>query len=427
MQGRVVPPVTELRPVRNPTLAFPPGKVPAQADASLPQPLVDSPQPELWVPPPLEPRSVVPHKLPTRRGKKIWALIVLLLFVLLLGGAAAFYLIRNKKELVVGPGHISTIGEALQKARTEQVDTIRILPGIYQEALRLDQKVHLLGDGPREGIVVNGGSAPALTVESDGGSVTGLTLRCETGADNAKHPAVKISQGVLELENCDISWEGEAGLNRKNAGACVEAAGADVRLVLKTCRLHHGYQGLWVVQGARPELEDCTIENNQVGVWVDKAGGRFRSCKIRQNHAVNVFAAGSGAEVELNDCDILGGEGDGIVLEKEAEGKVVGGTIQDHRGKGNHAVWIREKATASLSGCEVSNNQTGIRVTGGGKAVLSGCKIHDNIGLALEARDAGTSLDASACRRADIYDNGEVNANGEPWFCDEAASFRTPS
>jgi hypothetical protein len=376
------------------------------------------------VPPPLDPRPAAP---PRRRRISVWILFPIFLLVFVLGGGAAYLLVRKEdpvrkgEELVVGPGGLPTIGEALLRARSDPPDTIRILPGTYREALRLDRKVRLVGEGPRDGVVVIGDNAPALTVEGDGGSVTGITLRCEAGPDRPKHPAVKIAQGTLEMDSCDVGWAGEPRLNRTNAGACVEVAGAAARPTLKGCQLHHGHQGLLVSDGAAPVVEDCVISNNQVGVWVDSAGGLFQKCTVRQNHAVNVFAAGRGARVELRECEVGGGEGDGVVLAMEASGDLVGGAIQEHRGRGNHAVWIKERATARLTGCDIFHNQTGIQVIEGGAAVLSTCKIHDNTGLALEVRGSDSSLDAAGCQAAAVCDNGA------PWAFDDARTFRKPN
>jgi hypothetical protein len=429
MQGRGVPPATQVQPQRNPTLAFPPGRLSPPASVSFPPPLMPPAESDLWTLPPLEAEPAVSQGPPLRRRTKTtWIVGLLFLLVFVLGGGIAFFLLRNNGELVVGPGHIPTIGEALQKARTDRVDTIRILPGTYREALRLDRKVRLVGDGPREEVVVNGGNTPALTVEweGDAGSINGLTLRCEAEPNGKKHPAVSISGGTLELNDCDIDWMGDFGPNRRNTGACVEVADTGTRLTLKGCRLRHGWQGLSVVAGAEPVVENCTIENNQVGVWVDQAGGRFEKCIVRQNRAVNVFVAGSGARVELKECEVLGGECDGVVFTQEARGELIGGTIQEHRGSGNHAVWIKEKATARLTGCDVCNNRMGVLVDDGGKAELSACKVHNNTGLALEVRGADSSLDAGGCRKADLYDNGE-GPDGNPWAFDDEKALRKPN
>jgi hypothetical protein len=425
MQARVAPPLTEIRPLRGtPTLTFPRGELPADTPPPLP-PLPEAGAAEPWTPPALEPEGAGTS--PERRWK-VWLLALLVPLMFVMGGAAAFVLLRDKDKdrgLIVGPGGIPTIAEALQRARAENVDTIRILPGPYPERLHLDGTVRLVGEGPREEIIIQGGDGPALTVEGDGVVVTGVSLRCDAGPNNSKHPAVEITRGSLVLEECDVGWEGDAGLNRARAGACVQVAGTDTAVTLKGCRLHHGSKGLWVVAGARPRAEGCLIENNQVGVWVDNAGGSFNTCTMRRNTAVNVFAAGRDSHLELVECGVLGGTGDGVVFEKGAKGKVIGGSLQDHRGKGYHAVWVREKAVASLVGCDVNGNRMGVLVTDGGKAELSACKVHDNTGLALEVRGHDSSLDAEGCRKGDVTDNGEVN--GAAWAFEDETTFRKPS
>jgi hypothetical protein len=267
-----------------------------------------------------------------------------------------------------------TIGVAVKKARGGA--TIKIKKGIYRETITLDKKIHLLGE---PGVEVYGHNGPALVVQGDGGSVTGLTLRCNTRIDNPKEkdPTVSILEGALELTDCEVGWEGAPAPGRTNAGACVLVKGAGTQLTLTRCRLHSGQQGLWVLAGARPTVKHCRIENNQVGVWVEKAGGLFEDCTVRQSQDVNVLVTGAGADVTLKACSILEG----------AEG--------------------------------------GVQVTMGAKVVLTACKIHRNDGLALKVVGDDSYLDASGCRKEDLSGNREVN--GKPWAFEDPKTFREPN
>jgi nitrous oxidase accessory protein NosD len=271
-----------------------------------------------------------------------------------------------------GPG-FRTIKGAL--AATKPGGVVTIKGGTYSEALVLDQAVTLMPwKGEKVEVVAPRGEV-ALTVACDRCAVRNLTLRGEVGPGNRKHPIVQITQGDLELDGCDIGWVGEA--NRKNdAGACVEVRGAGARPKLIGCHLHNGWQGLYIVEGARPVVEDCKVFDNQVGVWVEKAGGRLTKCFVRRSRAANVSVTGKGTQVDLNGGEILDSEGGGVV------------------------------------------------VIEGGKLKLSAVEVHHNKGPAFEVRGTDSFLDASDCKGADVHDN---NPGGKPWEFDEEKTFRPPT
>jgi hypothetical protein len=282
-----------------------------------------------------------------------------------------------------------TIGAALSKAPAGA--KIRIKKGTYRETIVLNKKVELLGDDPREQIVVFGDGGPALTVaaEGAGGLVKGITLLCKTATDeqrpkrvrkddNSLPATVTISNGSLELDHCVIGWQGDAGLNRRNAGACVELSGPDANLVMKNnCRLHNGYQGLWVRAGATPEIKGCTMHENQVGIWVDRAGGTFTDCEVFKNKATNVTVIGRGKPVTLHACD-------------------------------------------------VHHSEEGISVSNGGDVALFNCKVHDNDGWAFVVYGANSRLDARRCRPNDVYDNKVDKDKGRQWYAEYDQTLQGP-
>jgi hypothetical protein len=310
----------------------------------------------------------------------------------------------KETDLVVGPGHNGTIAEALRKAAPGAEIKIMGSKDPYRESIVLSRGIKLVGEG-RQQVVVIADKGPALKVEAEGGSVSGLTLVSEAGQGNTEHFTVEISQqGKLVLESCDIAWKEEAGGSQD--GVCVHVTGAATDLTLKECRLHDGARGLWVEKGALPKVEGCTFEKNLIGVYVDEAGGVFNTCTIRDNDADNVFVSSTVAEVTLQQCTVRGGKGNGVMFANKAKGKLIGGSIQEIRGNDKRAFWIKDKASVRLEGCEVANNHMGILVEEGGEAVLSRCKIHDNTGTALAVKGADSRLDASKCLKEDVRNNG---------------------
>jgi formylglycine-generating enzyme required for sulfatase activity len=276
-----------------------------------------------------------------------------------------------------GSGRFRTIKGALDYAPPNSVITIK--EGTYKEALVLDKPVRLMPwkQGEKVEVLAPQGSV-ALTVACDGCVVRNLTLRGEVGPGkrgNRRRPLVLITQGSPEVDGCDIGWV-EAARRGNDAGACVEVRGAGARPTLIGCHLHNGWQGLYIVEGARPVVEDCKVFDNAVGVWVEKAGGRLTKCTVRRSRAANVSVTGKGTQVDLNGGEIFDSGGGGVV------------------------------------------------VIEGGKLKLSACKIHHNKGPAFEVRGTDSLLDASDCKGADVHDN---NPGGKPWEFDDEKTFRPPS
>jgi nitrous oxidase accessory protein NosD len=493
---------------RKPTLAFPPRSNSPLGQTQYPPSLATPPGPFTALPPPPTEEPDLPPppvEAAAPRNSNTWAVALTLLVVFTLGGGGVYYYLHQNggattgdgnsnnqtphasdKELVVGPGHLATIAEALAKARTDQVDTIHILPGTYTESLRLDKRVRLVGDGARESIIIQGGNGPALRVESDGVRINGLTLRAGTGPATADCPAtVCVVRGDVEIINCDIAWEG-TGTDRAKGGACVEAVGNAARASLSQCKLHNGRFGLLVRQGAEPSLRKCELEDNHIGVHAeDGCRGSLADCLLKNNSGVGVYL-GKGADLRLEkDCRILGGT-DGVVFDTGARGQMDNCRVE---GQDNDGVWVKEgaepelrhchilkamngvhvsggKATledcslaenrnngllirggkavlihcrldrnhthgayvlgpgdAELHHCSLSNNETGsgAKVESGGVARLLDCTSQNNKLWALEARGAGTAVDARGCARAQLQPNGK-----EPLGRDPEAEVKEP-
>jgi hypothetical protein len=362
-----------------------------------------------------------------------------------------------------GPGHFKTIGEALRNAAPGTV--IKIKPGSYTESLQLDRKVTLERDGEGRVVILADKHKPALAVQCDGCVVRNLHLQSQACPENKAEPVavVVVSQGDVRLEGCDVSWQGDAGLGGTSAGACVEAAGSGSRPRLERCALHNGRWGLRVLRGAEPDLRQCPIENNQIGVEVDGARGVLTDCALERNRAVGILLV-NGADPTLKETKVLRGAFDGVVIQRGARGTLEGCTIEGHddgngiliqdgaepsltrcsvsknkvglmvegSGKGtledcpfaeNRMHGVNVKAgQLSLKRCDVSGSRTGVCVSGTGVVTLAQCKVHHNAEWALEARGDACKLDAGACKRGDLSDNGK----DPPWDVDSGATLIKP-
>src|SRR5262249_14152690 len=161
---------------------------------------------------------------------------------------------RPTGELTVarfGPADHRAIADAVRHAPPGCRIVVR--RGVYQETVTLDKPVEIVGDGPREEVVLEATAGDCLGVKATGAVVGGLALRCRAGAHGGKYFAVDVPQGRLLLEDCDVS---------SDSLSCVAIHGASANPTLRNCRLHDAKEcGVLVWDGGRGTLENCELFN----------------------------------------------------------------------------------------------------------------------------------------------------------------------
>jgi nitrous oxidase accessory protein NosD len=98
-----------------------------------------------------------------------------------------------------GGGPYPTINDAIAAAGPG--DRVVLGPGVYEQSIVIDRPVELLGAGNAGEVVVIAYGARVLSFRAQHGLVRNLSLRQAGGGD---FHCVDISQGRLELEDCDI-------------------------------------------------------------------------------------------------------------------------------------------------------------------------------------------------------------------------------
>ncbi|WP_411151704.1 right-handed parallel beta-helix repeat-containing protein [Streptomyces sp. A30] len=247
---------------------------------------------------------------------------------------------------VVDPYHrgdFVTVGAAIAKAKPG--DRILVRPGLYEESLVVDKPLEILGDGPLEDIEIRAGQTSALMFQASIGRVTNLTLRQTEGAQAY---AVKIVQGRLELEGCDISSQSLAAVAIRD--------GADPRL--RRNRIHGSKQaGVFVLDGGLGTLEDNEITGNAfAGVEIKSAGNpTLRRNQIHHNKQSGVLVHNSGLGT-LEDNGITGNGHAGMRI-------TAGGspTVHNNRinGNGYQAVWIDGGGGGVFEDNDLTGNKKG--------------------------------------------------------------------
>jgi len=270
---------------------------------------------------------------------------------------------RPVPELVVDPwpgrGDFLSIQEAIDAA--DPGGRVLVRPGRYGECLRLDKALELIGDGPRDEIVITTSAGIALTVSANVARITGLTIRREAG--EGYDVALWVTAGRPEIEDCDVSSKSFASAEVVGPGTepafrrCRFRDGAEsglffvdgARAVVEDCEINrNGISGVQISKGADPILRRCAIrDNKQGGMLVSLKGrGRIEECEIRDNHRAGVEVREGGAPVVRN-CRILG-NGYQAVWISDSEG---GGTYEgnDLRGNAGGAWLVADGAEPALA------------------------------------------------------------------------------
>ncbi len=304
--------------------------------------------------------------------------------------------------VVVAPsgGAYTSISEAVQQV--PEKTRILIQPGIYLESVVIEKQVELVGDGPREQIVLMGQQDSCLRMASDVlALVQGLTIQGHA----LKKAAVDIGQGQMVMSECDITSQ---------SGPCIHIHSAAARPIVRNCIIHDGRQeGILISEQGAGSIENCDIRANVYPGIVVKTGGTpfVRNCKIHDGKGSGIFVHDQGTG-SFEDCDIYANASDGISV-------TTGGAPTIRRCKINHGkqsgIFVLKQGAGIFEDCDIfSNANAGIFIKNGGAPTVRRCKIYagKQSGIFVSEQGAGTF------EQCDIYANAypgiSVQSRGAP-------------
>jgi parallel beta-helix repeat protein len=261
-----------------------------------------------------------------------------------------------------GLGDHVTIGEALEAASPG--DRVLVGPGLYNEGLTVDKPVELIGQGEREDVVITASGSDVIFFSASIGRVSNFTLR-QTGGEGWY--AVDITQGRLELADCDISSE---------SLACVAVhGGADPRV--RRNRIHDGKEsGLFVYDQGLGTFEENEITGNQLaGVSVrNGANPTVRRNRIVDGKDVGIHVFEDGLGI-IEDNEVSANTGTGISITDGGNPTVRRNRIRDGKGAG---IFVHGKSIGTLEDNEISGNRgNGIEVSTGGNPTVRGNRVSE--------------------------------------------------
>ncbi|MFE4654268.1 right-handed parallel beta-helix repeat-containing protein [Streptomyces sp. NPDC056707] len=335
-----------------------------------------------------------------------------------------------------GSGGYPTIGEALARARTGAVISIR--PGRYVENLVVATRVTLAAEGPRGSVEIAPRRDTALTLTVDSVMLTDLLLR----GGESDLPVVHAARGQVAMDGCEVIGNAWTAVLSSTGGS----------LALRNCRITNPVgAGIVETSSTGSVIEDCVIEHLGTSALVAGDQGRLtvRGCRLRDARGNGILANGD-ARGSVEDCEIsstdkpaiaLEGSSTITVLRTAAHGVTVGAyltsssrtlledvQVSDTTG---HGIVVAAGADPVLRRCGTTNTkgsglfvtgrsrgtfedcrfasaaQAGIRVTESSGPVLTGTTVPDSQTVAVHLADES----AAEFDRLDIVDAGTVGVS----------------
>lgn len=304
---------------------------------------------------------------------------------------------------IVDPFHRSdyaTVNAAVKAAKPG--DRILVRPGLYAEAVIIDKPIEIIGDGDRSDIVIESVNAPAISFRSTMGRVANLTLR--RGSGGPQHFCVDISQGRLDLEDCDVSSQ---------SLACIGIhAAADPRL--RRNMIHDGKAGgVLIYANGRGTIEDNDIfANGSTSVEIrEESDPIIRRNRIHSTRDCGVVVQTSGRGT-IEDNDIFGNDLSGIEIRTGGNPIIRRNRIHDGNVGG---VFVHADATGTIEENDIfANRYSGVEIKTGGNPVVRRNRIRDGgtTGVLVDEQGLGTIEDNDIF--ANHFSGVEIRSGGRP-------------
>lgn len=250
-------------------------------------------------------------------------------------------------EVVVSAsgGEFRSIQEAIGRVRPG--GKVRLKPGTYTGKIVLDRPVELVGEGPRDGVVLASPTGVPLIVKSEHVTVRGVTVSRQEGVDDPQGYAIEVTAAGTVLEDLDIS---------SRSAHAVMVHGGLASVSMRNCRIHDTKgAGIVAGEGARVDAENCEVAGGGETCFVfrEESIARLRSCKAHDSKLNGLFARDR-SSVHCEDCDFTANTKDQIALQGGASLVLVKCRIKKGLADG---VWI-SKSAAELHDCEIDGHVT---------------------------------------------------------------------
>ena len=339
---------------------------------------------------------------------------------------------RAPREFIVDPsdqGAYPEIDPAV--AAAEDGDRVIVRPGTYRLPVVVDRAIELVGDGPRETIILEPAGAEALSLCASGAVVRNLTIRPATvGNDGTTYSAVMVRDVVATVEDCDLT---------SHLGATVWVGGGSSRATIRHCRIHDGSQnGVAVWDEGTAVVEDSEITRHR---WpgVMAHGGRtsatVRGCRLLDNLDMGA-AANEGATLIVERSLVARNAQCGIVL----DGATPSSRVEDNdiEENGEAGVLVRGGIGGRVLRNRLRRNNVGVVSVEAATPQIAANEVVDHLGPAIVVAGARTDPIVSdnvlvGARSASIvvsgggagrFERNRITADRQPgaWIQEEGTS-----
>ncbi len=237
-----------------------------------------------------------------------------------------------------GSADHETITEAIEAA--SDGDTILIAPGTYVENLHIEKDLTLVGDGPREQIMI-------LQDESDRQIVDMVRARPQARRSSPRDRPIESSVVTIHIEDADVTIESLSIMDEDDVlytSLLLDGGTSTVRDIDT-----NGFVG---VRGdAFVTVEDSSIE--RLGTW-----GTSSHTVATGNEFRDLFLGGEGATGRLEGNTAFGM---GIVIERGASFEIVGNRVLPDGDEPGIAI-LDPETIANVTGNDVDGGLFGILV-----------------------------------------------------------------
>lgn len=251
--------------------------------------------------------EIIPGCLRRDRTQRLSASTILRL----LRSRQASHLPDTRAYAVVAPegGHFDSVTSAVRHAAPWS--RVLVKPGVYKGTVVLDKPIELIALGASADVVLDGGAAAALVIDTADALVRGFSLSMSTKAASNAKAALEIRSGQSVIDLCEVSTA---------ATSCLHVSGRAARPIVRRCRFIGGrHESVIYGEDAEGVIEACRIQSAPRAALSirDKANPVVRRCQIVEPRFRGVHA-GDHARGLIEDCTIAGGSAPAIEISRNA-------------------------------------------------------------------------------------------------------------
>ncbi len=245
-----------------------------------------------------------------------------------------------------GAGDHTTISDASDASAAAQPgESILIRRGVYTESLTIDKPLELVGDGDRDDVTIEVSDANVILWSAANGLISNLTLRQRGG----NYYCVAISQGSPDLEECDISSQGNA---------CVSIYGEGARPRVRRNHIHDSKgTGVFVYEHGQGLIEDNDIAANVfMGIQIQTGSApTLRQNRIHDNLSDGVLVVADGQGL-FEENDIFANAVAGIEIREGGKSTVRRNRINRNT---HQAIWVHDNGGGTFEQNDLRDNNGG--------------------------------------------------------------------